>query len=185
MLSTYYDYRHKCLVVGDSKTGKTSLITRFVKDIFYEEHVLSIGNDFEAKSLNFRDKNHRFIIFDNPSDSTIIPSFFRNMDVILICYDITNRNSFSNIDEWFERAKISLNEKTCIILCGNKSDLETERKVDKNEARDYADNKNMCFIESSAKNNLNIKEIFEFIAKNKINRYYETNENTKNRCVII
>ena len=88
MLSTYYDYRHKCLVVGDSNTGKTSLINRFVKDIFYEERVLSGINGFEAKSLNFRDKNHRFIIFDNSSNAINIPSFFRNMDVILLCYDI-------------------------------------------------------------------------------------------------
>jgi small GTP-binding protein len=182
MLSTYYDYRHKCLVIGDSETGKTSLINRFVNNIFYEEHILLIRNDFEAKSINFRDKNHRFIIFDNWSKVIIKPSLFRNMDVIIICYDITNRKSFTNIDEWLKKSKLSINKNTCIILCGNKSDLETERQVDKNEAVNYADKNNMCFIESSAKNNLNIEEIFEYIAKNKINRYHETNENN---CVII
>ena len=187
MLSTYYDYRHKCLVIGDSKTGKTSIITRFVKDLFTEEHILSVGNNFEAKSLFFRDKNHRFIIFDNSGKSTIIPSYLKNMDVILICYDITDRTTFINIEEWLKKSKFSINKKTCIILCGNKNDLETNRQVSTIEALDFANNNKMCFIESSAKTNSNIKEIFEFISENKINKYYkyESSENIKNGCIII
>jgi Ras-related protein Rab-1A len=166
-----YDYLIKCLVIGDSGTGKSSIMMRFTDDIFDYSYISTIGVDFKIKTMDFQDKTIKFQIWDTAGQDrfrTLTSSYYRGSNAILICYDISDINTFNNIDKWLEEVKRYSTGNPLLILCGTKIDLEEKRAVSKEEATEYAKTNNMYLFESSSKNNSNITEIFELIEKNKI-----------------
>ena len=171
MSTNDYDYLIKCLVVGDSGTGKSSLMMRFTDDVFNTTYISTIGVDFKIKTMDFRDKTVKFQIWDTAGQDrfrTITASYYRGSNAVILCYDITDKNTFQNINKWLEEVKNFSVGTPLLILCGTKTDLEEKRVVSYEEAEEYAKINNMRFFESSSKNNSNVKEIFELIAENKI-----------------
>jgi len=165
-----YDFLIKCLVIGDSGSGKTSLMLRYTDDIFTNDFISTIGVDFKIKTIFYNDKIIKFQIWDTAGQErfrTITSSYYRGSNAIIICYDITEYSSFMNVKKWLDETKTYLTSKPILILCGTKTDLENKRMVNKTDAEEYAKINNMLFIETSAKNNLNINEIFTLIAINK------------------
>ena len=151
--------RHKIIFVGDAATGKTSIINRIIDNPFNDTYEVSIGIDFMSKNIRFRGQNIKIQIWDSAGQEKykgLIPSYVRNSSIVFIVYDISNRSSFDNIPNWISFVKNI--EKTTMILCGNKSDLD--REVNKNEAEELAQREGLVFFECSAKTNENIKNMF-------------------------
>ena len=151
--------RHKIIFVGDAATGKTSIINRIIDNPFNDTYEVSIGIDFMSKNIRFRGQNIKIQIWDSAGQEKykgLIPSFVRNSSIVFIVYDISKRSSFDNIPNWISFVKNI--EKTTMILCGNKTDLE--REVEKNEGQDLAKKEGLLFFECSAKTNENIKNMF-------------------------
>ena len=92
-----------------------------------------------------------------------MPLYYKGKDGILAVYDITNRQSFDDINFWLNEIEKIANKNTVLLLVGNKCDLEDERKVSFQEGKDFADNNGMKFIETSAKTNQNVDEAFEIL----------------------
>ena len=88
----------------------------------------------------------------------MIPSYIRNAALIFLIYDISSKESFDNLTQWIEF--INSYEKTKIVLCGNKIDLENERKVSKTQGENFAKEKNLVFHEVSALENINMIKMF-------------------------
>ena len=89
-----YDYLIKCLVIGDSGIGKTSLMTRFTDDIFNNQYTSTIGVDFKIKTMKFKNKIIKFQIWDTAGQDrfrTITSSYYRGSNAILICYNVADR----------------------------------------------------------------------------------------------
>jgi Ras-related protein Rab-1A len=171
MTSSTYDYLIKCLVIGDAGTGKSSIMMRFADDVFCPSYISTIGVDFKIRTMEFRDKIVKYQIWDTAGQErfrTLTSSYYRGSNAILLCYDISDKNTFHNIDMWLEEVKRYSTGKPLLLLCGTKIDLDFKREVMKEEAEEYAKTNNMYFFESSSKNNSNITEIFELIAENKI-----------------
>ena len=83
----------------------------------------------------------------------------KDSNLAILLYDITNLESFENIEFWLQELNnYSLSSK--VILVGNKTDLNDERKIPEEEGRNKVSLKIRKFIEWSVKNNINIKEIF-------------------------
>ena len=95
----------------------------------------------------------------------IASRFFKGVDGVLLVYDITKRDTFEKIDKWMKQAKDNANKDLPFVLIGNKSDLESERDVDTEEAKQYAEENKFEFLEVSALNNDNIDEAFNIIVK--------------------
>ena len=151
--------RHKIIFVGDAATGKTSIINRIIDNPFNDTYEVSIGIDFMSKNIRFRGQNIKIQIWDSAGQEKykgLIPSYVRNSSIVFIVYDISKRSSFDNIPNWISFVKNI--EKTTLILCGNKTDLE--REVEKNEGEDLAKKEGLLFFECSAKTNENIKNMF-------------------------
>jgi len=151
--------RHKIIFVGDAATGKTSIINRIIDNPFNDTYEVSIGIDFMSKNIRFRGQNIKIQIWDSAGQEKykgLIPSYVRNSSIVFIVYDISNRSSFDNIPNWISFVKNI--EKTTMILCGNKSDLD--RDVNKNEGEELAQREGLLFFECSAKTNENIKNMF-------------------------
>ena len=92
-----------------------------------------------------------------------MPLYYKGKNGILVVYDITNRQSFDDINFWLNEIEKIANKNTVILLVGNKCDLEDERKVSFQEGKDFADNNGIKFIETSAKTNQNVDEAFEIL----------------------
>jgi len=151
--------KDKIIFVGDSFTGKSSIINRIVDDPFNDTYEDSIGVDFKTKIIRFRDMMLKIQIGDSAGQEKfkcLIPSYVRNSSIVFFVYDISERSSFDNILKWISFVKNI--EKTTMILCGNKTDLP--RDVQKNEGEELSKSEGLLFFECSAKTNENIKNMF-------------------------
>jgi len=185
-----YDEKLKILIIGDSTVGKTSILTRFCKNEFSWNYLATIGIDFFSKDIELPNpyKKIRVKIWDTAGQErfkSLSKSFFRNADGIIIVYDVSQKESFENLQYWIDSiytnlGKNNLNnnninyeieDKINVIIIGNKIDLN--RQVNKEAALKFSKESGYKYYETSALTGENIEESFlEFI-----NNIIEGNKN--------
>lgn len=152
---------YKLVFMGDSGVGKSSIATRIACDTFTAFTDATIGASFFAKIIEKNNQVYKFNIWDTAGQekySCLVPLYYRNCDAAIIVYDITNRNSFKKVISSIKELRTN-STVSSILIIGNKSDLHKERVVTTKEAIEFCDNHDVLFMETSAKNNINIKEI--------------------------
>ena len=156
-------YTYKTILIGDSYVGKTSLIIRFCDDIFDGSGTATVGIDTKTKFVKRKEKKIELQIWDTAGQErfrSLSKSCCNQMDGIIFVYDIGRKETFKNIKLWRNNIKDVVDfKKVGTVLVGNKCDIET-RQVEQEMAEDYAEKNNMSFVEASAKNNINVNEIF-------------------------
>ena len=161
---------YKIVLIGDINVGKTSILSRFRYGSFESDYMPTLGIDFFSKNLFFEDKTIRLILWDTAGQErfrSLIPSYLKNADCIIIVFDITNKESFLSLNKWLTDAKNNASENTIYVICGNKIDLKERRTVNENEINKYIEkNTGVIYMECSAKNGQGIKDLFNVIAKN-------------------
>lgn len=118
--------RHKLIFVGDLAVGKTSIIARIIDNPFNDTYKTSIGLDNCNKTLVHQNKKVRLQIWDTAGQEkfrSLITSYVRNAAIVIIVYDISNRDSYLHLEDWVNYIKSI--EKTNIVICGNKNDLDS------------------------------------------------------------
>ncbi|XP_053386909.1 ras-related protein rab-11.1-like [Mercenaria mercenaria] len=158
-----YDYLFKVVVVGDTETGKSNLLTRFTKDEFNSEYRPTIGVEFGTKNVNLKGKTITAQVWDTAGQErymAITSAYYRGAVGALIIYDITNRSSYTSVEKWITEIKNNAEEGVPIVLVGNKLDLEGKREIPTKEANEYASKHGLEFIESSALTSKNVDEAF-------------------------
>ena len=168
MADENYDYIFKVLLLGNSDVGKSSLLLRFVDKTWSDSFVPTIGVDFKVKTMNIGDKTVKMQIWDTAGQErfrNVVASYFRGSNGILLIYDVTNRDSFKNLDSWLEVIENNASDNVLKILIGNKVDLVEDIEIKKEEGQQFANRYNMQFIETSAKLDTNVSEAFETLAK--------------------
>ncbi|KAG5558260.1 hypothetical protein RHGRI_008258 [Rhododendron griersonianum] len=153
-----YDYLFKLLLIGDSGVGKSCLLLRFADDSYVDSYISTIGVDFwdTAGQERFR---------------TITSSYYRGAHGIIIVYDITDQESFNNVKQWLSEIDRYASENVNKVLVGNKCDLTAKRAVSYEEAKAFADEIGIPFMETSAKDSTNVEQAFMAMAadiKNKM-----------------
>ena len=164
LISQDYDYLFKVLLLGDSDVGKSSLILRYTDETFNSKLVNSIGVDFTMKKKEIDGKVIKVQIWDTAGHErfrSITYSYYRGANAIIIVFDLSDKKSFINITEWLKQIGKHAKENVFMFLVGNKSDLVDERKVTYEEAKQYADEHELPYIETSAKEGININELFD------------------------
>ncbi|CAG2174796.1 unnamed protein product [Oppiella nova] len=164
----------KLVFIGDSGVGKTSLVERTVRNSFNESTDLTIGAAFHKYVLR-TDSNSTvtFNIWDTAGQEryrSLGPIYYRGSDAAILVYDITNTNSFENIEFWIYSLKSVLGQDIVMALVGNKSDLEHRRSVDYKEAKRFANKNDLIFMETSAKTALNIDQMLKKLSQELIKR---------------
>lgn len=163
-----YDYLFKVLLIGNSSVGKSSLLLRFVDNAWSDLFVPTIGVDFKIKTMTIDSKNVKLQIWDTAGQErfkNITASYYRGAHGILVVYDITDMESFKNINNWLIEIEKNANKNVYKILIGNKCDLEEKRTVSTQQGKELAETYGMQFIETSAKSNTNVSEAFELLGK--------------------
>lgn len=180
------DTKIKVMLLGESQTGKTSFIQRYVKNNFSLGYITTVGIDFQVKILTLNDKNIKLQIWDTAGQErfkNITKNYFQSSDGFIVAYDITSRNSFVNVSTWLKEITNNAPEDTKKILIGTKCDL-TNREVSTEEGQNLASENKMQFFETSAKNDINVKETFEAIAL-EIMQSQENNESQSRNSLVI
>lgn len=172
-----YDLLAKVLVVGDSTVGKTCLLLRFAEDKFTFRHLTTIGLDFKIKMMDSAGKKIKMQIWDTAGQErfkTITQTYYRGATGIILAYACNNRESFQNVESWMKQITQTASDRACKILIANKCD-SSDRTVSYEEGKALAETYGMEFFEVSAKDNINVDELFKCLAK-KITEEYIINE---------
>jgi len=174
--TTEHDYFFKILLIGDSGVGKSCLLLRFADDSWTDTHISTIGVDFKIKTLNIDGKTIKLQIWDTAGQErfrTITSSYYRGAQGIILVYDCTDQESFSNVKQWMGEIDRYACENVNKLLVGNKTDLVNEKVVDQATAKAFADSMGIPFIETSAKNATNVEQCFLSMARDIKNRLSE------------
>ena len=164
-----YDISFKIIVIGDSSVGKSCLTTQAVRNNFEEFYTATIG--FEFLTFNIRINNNvlKLQIWDTCGQEvykSLITNFYRNSSLALIIYAINNMDSFKHAENWLNELKAQANPNVKVFLVGNKSDLENERVVSREDGEKFKEEKNLDkFIETSAKTGENARNVLLEAAK--------------------
>ena len=164
LISQDYDYLFKVLLLGDSGVGKTSLILRYTDETFNSKLVNSIGVDFKMKKKEIDGKVIKVQIWDTAGHErfrAITYSYYRGVNAIIIVFDLTEDKSFLSIRDWLKQIDKYASKNVFKFLVGNKSDLQHKRLVSFEDAKKFADELNIPYFETSAKEGININELFD------------------------
>ncbi|CAD8172968.1 unnamed protein product [Paramecium octaurelia] len=162
-----YDYLFKILLIGNSAVGKSSLLLRFADNVFNESFLPTIGVDFKIRTFDLNGKTVKLQIWDTAGQErfkTITNSYYKGAHGIILVYDVTDKQSFKDVENWLAEVEKYANENVVRVLVGNKVDLESKREVTSEEGKELADSLNIRFIETSAKNSSNVEKAFITLA---------------------
>ena len=163
--------KYKLIFLGDQSVGKSCILNRFLNDTFIEDYQATIGLDFQSKNVQIDNQDIHLLLYDTAGQEkfrSLIPMYTRDANIILLVYDISNRDSFINLSQWLkDLTNVNLDE---VILCivGNKNDLVEKRAVNTEEGQKFAEEHDFIFQEISAKtgdgfSDLFYKQLFERI----------------------
>uniref|UniRef100_A0A0E0DEQ5 GST N-terminal domain-containing protein n=1 Tax=Oryza meridionalis TaxID=40149 RepID=A0A0E0DEQ5_9ORYZ len=162
-MNNEFDYLFKLLLIGDSSVGKSCFLLRFADDSYVDSYISTIGVDFKIRTIEMDGKTIKLQIWDTAGQErfrTITSSYYRGAHGIIIVYDITDMESFNNVKEWMSEIDKYANDSVCKLLVGNKCDLAESRVVETAVAQAYADEIGIPFLETSAKDSINVEEAF-------------------------
>ena len=166
----------KVILVGESFTGKTSLINTAMGLKFVEGVEASTSAaSFVTKKVKIGEKTFLVNLWDTIGQEkyrSLTKIFIKDSKIVIFVYDITNKNSFKELDFWFKTIQDVLGDEPVIGIAGNKKDLVTKEEVPEEEAQKFADDKNVPLKLTSAKNPLSFNSFLEDLIK----KYIEKNE---------
>ncbi|KAL3651522.1 Ras-related protein rabd1 [Castilleja foliolosa] len=162
-MGSEYDYLFKLLLIGDSSVGKSCLLLRFADDSYVDSYISTIGVDFKIRTVELDGKTIKLQIWDTAGQErfrTITSSYYRGAHGIIIVYDVTEMESFNNVKQWLSEIDRYASSSVCKLLVGNKCDLVDSKVVDTQTGKALADELGIPFLETSAKDSINVEQAF-------------------------
>ena len=117
-------------MIGNSGVGKSCLLLRFADDQFQDNFMPTIGVDFKIRTLDSDDKVCKLQIWDTAGQESfrsVTRIFYKNAQMVFLCYDITREDTFRNLKIWLNDIRQHAAANVCVYLIGSKSDLVEDR----------------------------------------------------------
>ncbi|KAK7087525.1 ras-related protein Rab-35-like [Littorina saxatilis] len=162
-----YDHLFKLLIIGDSGVGKSSLLLRFADNVFSGTYITTIGVDFKIRTVDVNGERVKLQIWDTAGQErfrTITSTYYRGTHGVVVVYDVTSGESFANVRRWLHEIDNNC-DVVNRILVGNKNDDPDRKVVLTEDAQTFAQQMGIQLFETSAKENLNVEEMFLAITK--------------------
>eukprot|EP00325_Prymnesiales_sp_UTEX-LB-985_P001977 CAMPEP_0174698532 /NCGR_PEP_ID=MMETSP1094-20130205/4108_1 /TAXON_ID=156173 /ORGANISM="Chrysochromulina brevifilum, Strain UTEX LB 985" /LENGTH=200 /DNA_ID=CAMNT_0015895725 /DNA_START=53 /DNA_END=655 /DNA_ORIENTATION=+ len=174
-----YDYLFILVLIGDSGVGKSCLLLRFADDKWTDSYISTIGVDFKIRTIELDQKTIKLQIWDTAGQErfrTISSTYYRGAHGIIVVYDVTNKLSFDNVQRWLSEIDKYARENVNKLLVGNKADAaegaDSSRQVPMEDGKKFAEDRDIPFLETSAKTGTFVDTAFLMMAheiKNKMN----------------
>ncbi len=176
----------KLILVGNSQVGKTSIITQYLEKNFNENYIPTYSHDKSLKNIKLKNNNEYILeIWDTIGQEKYRAAnniFMKNTQIALLVYDIINKKSFDDLNEWYKQVcDINGRDNLIIGVVGNKTDLYEDRVIEENEGQKYAEEINASFFETSAFDYNSIFNLFEDIVSNYDQKIHSQNKNSSNK----
>ncbi|CAD8150060.1 unnamed protein product [Paramecium pentaurelia] len=158
------EYIFKFIIIGNSSTGKTSMLQYFITQTSKTKVQQTVGVEFSCKLLEYKGKKIKLQIWDTAGQErfrSIARTYFKNTIGAIIVYDVTNQDSYDALDDWIRDARENGKSDLDVIVVGNKIDMKDQRVIDKDHAEREMKNKDALYIETSAMTGENIDKCFQ------------------------
>ncbi|NWH32844.1 RAB17 protein, partial [Chloropsis hardwickii] len=169
-------YMYKVVLLGSMSVGKSSLAYRYVRNSF-RELLPTVGCSFFTQTLELDEGTVKFEIWDTAGQEkyqSVCHLYYRDAHAALLVYDIANKQTLSRAKLWLEELeKRFLPDEIVIALVGNKTDLGAEREVTTEEGEEFAQTKGLLFMETSAKSNHQVNDVFMSVVQELLRREKE------------
>ena len=168
-------YKFKICLVGESAVGKTSLINKYVFNMFDDKYITTIGTKHSKKKIKLKHPKDdgvtdvSMVIWDIMGQSGFIQllqdAYFSGAQGIIAVCDNTRKNTLSDLSNWIN-AVYNITEEIPVVILGNKCDLEDDQEVGLSELRSFASRyeKTVPYL-SSAKTGLNVELAFKTLSE--------------------
>jgi len=176
----------KVVILGDSHIGKTSLVTRFSEGYYRENsRPATIGAFFVTKRITvttYQNTPAKIQIWDTAGQDNfraMAPMFYKDAAAVIVCYDVTSRESFEGMRRWLDEVRKKKNkgmeeEDMIVAIAALKTDLLQEgsnnrngkkkRMVPEHEVEQFAEALGVMYLPTSAKTNRNVNALFQCVA---------------------
>lgn len=157
----------KVILLGSCGVGKTNIISRYVKNQFDQDSISTAGANYALKHFPYKGVTYSINIWDTAGQEqyrAVTKMFIQDTNILILCYSITDRESFNELDYWYNAATDIVGNSIIIGVAGNKSDLINEEVVSDDEGENYANKVGAKFRLISAKTNKeSIDQMFEML----------------------
>uniref|UniRef100_A0A3Q1ENR6 Ras-related protein Rab-25 n=1 Tax=Acanthochromis polyacanthus TaxID=80966 RepID=A0A3Q1ENR6_9TELE len=151
------------VLIGESGVGKSNLLSRFTKNEFNHDSRTTIGVEFSTRTVQLSGFTIKAQIWDTAGLEryrAITSAYYRGAVGALLVYDITKHLTYESVERWLKELYDHADPDIVVMLVGNKTDLESERSVPTEEAKDFAKKKDILFLETSALESTNVEAAF-------------------------
>jgi len=166
MANDEYDFLFKVVLIGDSGVGKSNLLSRFTRNEFNLDSKSTIGVEFATRSIQVDLKTIKAQIWGTAGQEryrAITSAYYRGAVGALLVYEISKHITYENVTRWLKELRDHADSNIVIMLVGNKSDLRHLRAVPTDEAKAFAADNHLSFIETSALDASNVELAFQNI----------------------
>ncbi|NXJ16188.1 RAB25 protein, partial [Odontophorus gujanensis] len=156
------------VLIGESGVGKTNLLSRFTRNEFNHDSRTTIGVEFSTRTILVGDAAVKAQIWDTAGLEryrAITSAYYRGAVGALVVFDITKHQTYNVVERWLKELYDHAEASIVVMLVGNKSDLAQAREVPTEEAKLFAENNGLLFIETSALDSTNVEQAFETVLK--------------------
>ena len=161
-----FEMMFKVVIVGDQFVGKTNIMSKYLKNEFHEDSKATVGVEFGSKQFNVEGHAIKAQIWDTAGQErykAITSAYYKGAKGAFVVYDITRKGSFDSIDKWVNDLTSTADKKLTIVIIGNKSDLEDQRQITKEQGQEKASKLEAAFLETSAFSGENLDKAFEMM----------------------
>ena len=167
-----YDMIFKIILIGDSSVGKTNIMNKYLKNQFKEDSRATVGVEFGSKQFEIDNRKIKAQIWDTAGQEryrAVTSAYYKGAKGAFIVYDVTRKETFDSVNRWISDILTTCDKNLTIILIGNKSDLEDQRQISKQQGEEKAKTYQLAFLETSALSGENLEKAFNML----INEIYE------------